>query len=135
MDRLPDWKPRLIAHVVKSASRPLEPGVHDCAMFAADAVLALTGEDHVGEFRGRYRTLRGGLRMLRRSGYADHVALAAGILPERPHAMARPGDLAVVIEQDQRILAVVQGEHLYAVTPEGLGLQPLSHASVILGVG
>ncbi len=135
MHRLPDWKPRLTAYVVKAASTPFQYGVHDCALFAAGAVVAQCGLDHADHFRGQYRNLRAGLRLLKRSGYADHVALASAILPDRHPALMRPGDLAVIEDDGRLILGVVQGECIYAVTPAGIGRLSIDRASRILGVG
>ena len=135
MQRLPDWRARLTAYIVKCTSMPFEPGVHDGALFAAGAVEAQCDEDHAAEFRRRYRSIRGGLRLVKWAGYADHVAIAAAILPDRPRALARPGDIAVLTTGAETILGVVQGEMIYVLTPTGLGLQPITAAERILGVG
>lgn len=135
MRRYPDWQERLTAYLASVAHRPLEPGVHDCALFAANAVLAMTGTDLAAAWRGRYRTLRGGQRVLRAAGYADHIALAASHFAEMPAAYARPGDLAVVDGPHGPALTVVQGRGVYVLTPSGLGTLSLLTAKRAFKVG
>lgn len=126
--RHPDWQARLVAYLHASAREPFKPGRHDCALFAAGAVLAMTGQDMAAGWRGRYTTLSGGLRVLRKAGHADHVALAASMFPEVPVAMAQPGDLAAVPTPDGLALGVVQGEAVYVIGPGGLALVSLMTA-------
>lgn len=127
--RLPDWQARLVIYLHAARLRPFAYGRHDCCLFAADAVDAMTGVDIAAAWRGRYTTLRGGLRVLRRTGLADHVALAAALFPETPPLMAEPGDLAVVPTNAGPALGVVQGEAIYVLGPQGLGLVSLLSAT------
>jgi len=129
LTRLPDWQARLQAWLIEVGGKSFEPGRHDCALFAAGAVAAMTGEDPAAVFRGRYRTLRGGLRVLRRAGWRDHVAFAAAHLDEINPLMARPGDLAVVPADGGDALGVVQGEWVYVLGLQGMGMVPLTSAT------
>lgn len=135
LTRLPDWKPRLTAWLARAARRPFAEGEHDCALFFAGAVEAMTGTDPAAVWRGRYPSTAAGLRMLRREGFADHVALAAARLPEVPAAYARTGDGAVVPTPDGPALGLVQGEMIYVLGPTGLRLVPRSLASHAFRVG
>ncbi len=128
MPRLPDWQPRLVRWLELSARRPFEPGRHDCALFLAGAVEAMTGVDPAAPFRGRYTTLRGGLRILRKAGFADHIALAAHHLREIAPRAARPGDGLVVTTPGGLALGLCQGEAVYVLGPERLALMPAGHA-------
>lgn len=135
VSRLPDWRPRLVAFLTAAQRAPFRPGQHDCALFAAGAVAAMTGQDYAAPYRGRYTTIRGGIRVLRADGFADHIALAAHHLPERPVAFARAGDLAVVPTEDGPALGVVQGAGIYVLSPAGgLSLVPLTAATRAFGV-
>lgn len=127
--RRPDWKPRLIAWLAEVARTPFAFGHHDCALFAAGAVQVMTGRDPAARFRGRYRTLKGGLRVLRAAGFDDHIALAASELAEVHVSRAAPGDLAVVPTTEGDALGLVQGEVVYVLMPGGLGMTPMSQAS------
>lgn len=120
--RHPDWQARLVAYLHEARLRPFAFGQHDCSLFAADCVAAMTGADMAAEWRGRYATMRGGLRLLRRAGFDDHIALAAHHFPEISKMLAQPGDLAVVPTEDGPALGVVQGEAIYVLGPTGLGL-------------
>lgn len=119
LQRRPDWILRLMAWLESCHATPFAYGRHDCALFAAGAVEAMTGHDFAAPFRGRYATLAGGLRVLRRAGFADHVELAAHHLPAVHPAYARQGDLLVFAGEAGRVLAVMQGQGAYVLTETG----------------
>lgn len=129
MMRQPDWHARLVEYLHGARVRPFQFGQHDCSLFAADCVAAMTGNDMAADWRGRYSTMRGGLRVLRKAGFDDHIALAASRFPEVAPLMAQPGDLAVVPTDDGPALGVVQGEAVYVLGPHGLGLVSILSAS------
>jgi hypothetical protein len=114
IEKHPDWIARLHRYVASVYRTPFEPGIHDCALFAATCVMIQdkAGTDFAAEFRGRYNTLEDGLSLLQAAGYADHVALAADKLAEIAPADARIGDIAVVELGDAAALTVVGGTHL-----------------------
>ena len=64
--RKEDWPERLMALIAERRSRPFAWGEQDCALFACDAVAAMTGADPAAWFRGRYRTRRGAYALLKR---------------------------------------------------------------------
>ena len=133
--RHPDWQARLTAWLAEAARTPFRDGVHDCALFAAGGVAAMTGTDPAARFRGRYTTLRGGLRVLRHEGLAgNHIDLTARLFEAIPPAFARPGDLAAVTGDDGPALGIVQGEMIYVLRRDGLGLVPLLSASTAFRV-
>jgi len=120
-----DWEPRLVAWLASVRARPFAPGAHDCGLFTAGALEAMTGVDHGAAWRGRYKTLKGARRLLKKAGYADHVAYVAGLFDEVPPAFAQAGDIAVIDGDDGPALGIVQGEGVYVLTPAcGLGLVP-----------
>ena len=100
--------------------------------------MAMTDVDVAAPFRGRYTTLKGGLRILRQAGFEDHVALAAHFYDEVHAAFVSPGDLAVIDTPEGAALGVVQGEGAYVLGrgPERdrLGLMPVSAARMFLSV-
>lgn len=129
LQRYPDWRARLTCYLIDAAPLPFEDGVHDCALFLAGGILAMTGTDYAAPYRGRYTTLRGGMRILRKDGFRDHVALVEATLPRRAVAFAREGDGACVQTEDGPALGIVQGAQIYVLSPRGLGLVPLTAAS------
>jgi hypothetical protein len=135
MKRLPDWKPRLIAYLAAKAPLMIEPGVHDCALFPAGAVEAMTGVDLAAEWRGRYTSFEEGFNALKAAGYRDHIDLVARHFEEIAPAFAAAGDLAVVDGPLGPSLGVVQGEGVYVLTTTRMGLLPLTHAFRAFRVG
>lgn len=127
MTRFDDWRSRLTDYLIGQLRAPFDYGRNDCALFTAGAVLAMTGTDLARGWRG-YRTLAEGRRRLKARGFDDHVALAASALPEIATAFAAEGDVAVVVEDGEPALGIVQGEGIYILTPAGLGLVPLLRA-------
>lgn len=127
--RLPDWKSRLTAWLAEIVRRPFAPGTHDCALFAAGAVQAMTGRDPAAPYRGRYQTLRGGKRILRQAGFADHIDLVVCTFAEVHTSRAAPGDLAVVPTPEGDALGLVQGEAVYVLSPRGIGMLPMTAAT------
>lgn len=89
----------------------------------------MTGEDFGADYRGRYRTLAGGYRLLKKRGFANHADLAASIFEEVHPSHALVGDLAAVDGDGGVALGVVQGEVVLVLTPEGrIGPVPLLSA-------
>ena len=122
--RTPTWQADLKAYIKAHQHSEFSYGKHDCALFAAGAVKAVTGKDLADGLRG-YKTLAGGLRRVREKGFDSHVDVFAASLIEIPPLMARVGDIAVM-EGDA--LGVVQGRSIYVATPKGVGLVPLTGA-------
>lgn len=126
LTRLPNWQPRLRAFLRDATTRALEPGKHDCCLFGAGAIEALTGVDLALGWRGHYTTFAGGQRMLLRAGYADHIDLIARHLEEGHLSEALPGDIAIVPTEDGDAVGVVQGTAVYVLMPTGsLGFAPM----------
>ena len=123
-----DWKVRLAQYLGDIARAPFEPGVNDCALFAAGAVAAMTGLDLAADWRGKYATLEAGLALLKTAGHADHTALAALHFEEINPVFGAPGDIAVVEGPQGETLGIFQGAGIYVLTTERLGVLPMSFA-------
>ena len=54
IQRVADWPMRLAAHLDAARAAPFAWGRHDCALFAAHGVRAMTGADLGAWFAGRY---------------------------------------------------------------------------------
>ncbi len=134
--RLEDWSPRLLAWLGEVRHRPFAAGRLDCGLFGAGAVLAQTGVDLAADWRGGYGTIRDGLRLLRRAGYADQIDVAARHLPEIDPATAQFGDLAALETPEGLALTVVQGATaVYAAGPDGMRIMPKGGATRAFRVG
>lgn len=134
MTRLPDWRARLQTYLETVSRTPFKPGHNDCALFLAGGVEAVSGTDYAAPYRGRYTTLRGGLRVIRRAGFEDHVALARHHLTPKPISFAHVGDGAVVETPEGPALGIVQGSSVMVLREAGLGHVPLTAASAALEV-
>jgi hypothetical protein len=123
--RRPDWQPCLFAYLADVTRRPLAPGRHDCALFAAGAVEAMTGVDPAAAWRGRYTSFNAGLKALKKAGFRDHIALVASHFPEVAPAFAQVGDLGVIrLLGELPALGIFTGEHLAVLRDSGLGFVP-----------
>jgi len=129
MKRLRDWRTRL--HEVVEARRrapfSFQEG-RDCALFVADCVHAMTGEDPAAQFRGRYTTDIGAMRVIRNAGFADLGDLVSSQLEEIAPARARVGDVAAVPVESPFgwVLGMVIGEQVIAQDIDGLATFPRS---------
>jgi len=94
------------------------PGAHDCGMYVAGWVNALTGVDHGQQWRGQYRSMKGLDRLMAKSGFGSHVDYVSSLFPEVSPAMAQTGDLAVV---EARALGIVASDRVFVLRPDGLG--------------
>lgn len=133
MTRFDDWQTRLTVFLSRQRGERT-----DCALFVADAVQAMTGFDHAAGLRGKYRSHRGGVRVLRKQGFRDHVAFVESILPEIHPSLAQPGDVVVVPVEGEKLaaLGIVQGAAgCYVLNAHGsIGIVPLSQVTRAFGV-
>jgi len=119
--RIPTWRTALHETVEAHRRVPFAWGQHDCALFAADCIKAMTGLDLATGFRGSYHSASGAQRALKRAGYSDLVSLAANFFEETTAMMAGAGDIAAFETPDGWALGVVVGERVTVLGPDGLG--------------
>ena len=127
----PTWKADLRSFLAAQADAPFAwagEGGHDCGSFAGGAIEAMTGENPHAKVAGKYKTMKGALRALKRLGHEDHIAYAASVLNEIDPLYAQFGDVAVVQGDDGPALGVVVGAHIEVRTPAGRGVVPLTDA-------
>jgi len=93
--RAGDWEAALGAFLAACEGRPYAWGEHDCALFAAGAVQAMTGADPAAAFRGRYRSKRGAAKALRELGAGTLEATIDGLFETITPAFAQRGDLVL----------------------------------------
>lgn len=123
--RLPDWRPRLQAWLTEVRDRPFAYGEHDCALFAAGAVAAMTGVDLAAEYRGRYGSLKEGFNLAR----GGHLALLRQHLEPIAPALAQVGDIALIGEVGFPALGVFEGGQVLVLRERGgLGTIPRAAA-------
>lgn len=128
MTAQPNWHQRLDALVGASLRRPFVWGEHDCCLFAADAVLAITGTDPATGLRGTYRTEAQAQALLQQLGGLQAIGARAGqaVAP----LMAQAGDVGLVNDGQRDLLAVCTGPHWLAPCRRGLAVLPFNTASM-----
>ena len=104
-------------------------GTNDCALFAADAVEAITGVDIAEDFRGKYNTEQEAFDLIESLVGGSTVADAASYCATKHDLveyeyplMAKRGDLVVVEDAGRLIAGVIHlsGRHVVVVGEGGL---------------
>jgi hypothetical protein len=134
VQRVPDWEAVLSSLVSQRLREPFCWGRHDCSLWAADAVLAITGRDFAEGLRGVYHDARSAQRILVAAGGLSQIVTAALGEPIPP-LFARPGDIGLVEVKQTQVLAVCNGSHWLAVAPDGLGVVDINKAIQAWKVG
>lgn len=134
MQRLKGWEQRLYAVTVEAMGKPHAWGSHDCVTFAADTVLAMTGEDLMEGLRGTYDGPVRAAAVLRGLGVESVGDLAALYLPEIAPGMARRGDV-ILSAQPHEFLAVCVGRTAVGPSVAGMIHVPMAQAVRAFRVG
>ena len=126
--RVPDWPDRLAAYIERVRREPFCWGRHDCALFVAGVVHAMTGRDIAAAWRGPYGSALSAARMIRRITGA--YPLADGINAytqaqgwrERQPTTAQRGDVVLLraSAKNRQALGVCVGATACAPGPIGL---------------
>ena len=95
MTRLPDWRLRFDALITERLRVSFAWGSNDCVLFAADNVLALTGEDLALGLRTHNNALGAARALRRHGGLAALVERALG--PSCHATAATQGDVVMVV--------------------------------------
>lgn len=93
MTRRSTWEADLAAYIAEVRTRPYVYGEHDCGLFVAGAVLAMTGEDPGAPFRGQYTNEIGCAKALKKFGAGDLESTLDSLFEPCPPGFARRGDL------------------------------------------
>lgn len=133
--RLPDWPERLADYLASMRGVVFEWGANDCAVFAAGAVLAITGHYVLPATWCDRDEAMNLLRDLRGLVPAVDAALPRLATP----ALAQRGDVVLVEATDRgprrRWLAVCDGAQAWAPGSNGLVAVPMAWAVHAWGVG
>jgi hypothetical protein len=114
--RISAWEEALADYIAIKRHEPFEYGVNDCCLFAAGAVIAVTGEDPMPEFRGKYDSLKGSLKVIKEIGAGTLEATMDSKFLEIEIGHAQRGDLAFFDDS----VGVVMGNFAYFVSDDGL---------------
>lgn len=134
MTRLKNWASRFDALVESVRAAPFVWGSHDCCMWAAASVVALTGCDPAASLRGTYSSELGAARALARVGGLAGAGALCGVCIDSKRAIV--GDVARVTWPDGvESLGVCSGAAWLCVGDFGLVMFPLTAALSAWGVG
>lgn len=123
----PGWEAALADTLEAAKRKAFVWGEHDCCLFAADAVVAMSGWDPAEEFRGRYTSKVGAARVMKRAGAGG----VEGIIERGARQRGRPevsaeytqrGDIVIVDTEDGPAAGVCAGA-LTAIVRDGVGLE------------
>jgi hypothetical protein len=139
MKRHDFWRERLSDVMDRQRQDPFVWGKHDCAIgFAAAIVEAIMGEDPAREYRGKYASPRGALKLMKEAGAETLGDFVAMKLPEHENiAKARVGDIGVVAADGPitEALCMVDVTGLVVMTDAGHGHRPRSDLKRAFKVG
>lgn len=127
--RMPDWPERLDAVLSAARHRPFRWGVHDCALFTADAVEAMTGIDPAAAWRGRYGSARSAIALRWRTGLFSWSQLFAEAaerwhLPRIAPLHAHRGDVVCLDLPTGRPAGICIGARIASPAKDGLVFLP-----------
>jgi hypothetical protein len=136
MKRFDTWPERLAAFIEARRMMPFCWGKNDCALFACDAALEMTGVDLAADFRGKYHDAVGARLIMRQfikaqwpkdcaaevagADYLECVSQTVGWhfeLPDISTRFARRGDIALFKNANRLMLGVVDLSGCFIVGP------------------
>lgn len=124
--RKSDWEDRLNAYIAKVRDKPHAYGVHDCMIFSANAVQALTGRDLAKGHRRKYKDKIGAARHLKSLGFDSPEAMIDSLLDEKPVGFAQRGD--IILTDDGIPGVVFDGDTALVIADDNLGLVRIPRA-------
>lgn len=95
MKRFPDWEVRLCSYLEPLRDQAFKWGELDCAIFAAGAVQAMTGEDPMRGLRG-YQSEAAAENILKTKAGGTLIRFMDGKFERVPVGFAHRGDLVMV---------------------------------------
>lgn len=123
------WEQALHRTCVKAMRKAYRWGEQDCALFAADCVLAMTGKDFAKDYRGKYDSEESANEMLA-SLKCESIGDLPGIhLIEITPSLAQRGDIVLMPGELGEFLAVCDGRTAVGPVPRGLQHNPMSIAT------
>lgn len=127
--RLPDWPTRMEAFMAQRHSAPFAWGSNDCAIFAADCVQAITGQDPAPAGLRKHRTAKQAYRAIARYGGMQTIASAA-LGPHIAPLLAGVGDVVLVPVGKRTAFGICNGATALVPSAGGLVALPMDTARI-----
>lgn len=128
------WQSRLDELVRSRRNAPFVWGENDCALFAADCVIAVCDIDPAAILRGTYADQSSAAELVTAMGGLHGIA-SGSLGDECDVVMARPGDIGLVAHSEGETLCVCLGSFWMAPGPSGLVRFRSEHVSHAWRVG
>lgn len=119
MNRSHDWQIRLERFAWDRARMPFAWGTNDCAIFASDCVLAITGTDPAPRDLRGHRTAKEAYRAIATHGGLENIATEA-LGPSVMPSLASVGDVVLLEMAGRPAFAICNGST--ALMPSRVGL-------------
>jgi hypothetical protein len=139
--RVAHWATRAYhTFLLERAHTPFAWGTNDCASFAADGILAMTGVDIAADFRGKYTDESSALEAIKTIAGGTTIADAAAYCAAKHNLaewkyplLAKRGDLVVFTAGGrlQAGLMHLTGRHVVAPGDKGLNLMEVGFVAAI----
>lgn len=137
LQRKPNWPTLLNLFLFSRRESPFIWGQNDCALFACDAILALTGVDTAAPFRGRYHTEIGAAKAMRRFAggglreVTDRITALWNMSCRPSLLLAQRGDLVLLHSAIGEGLGIVTLDPRYvaAFGPAGYNRVPIHNCT------
>jgi len=127
--RSQNWPVWLAAYLESRRNQDFKWGYHDCCIFAADWVRKSTGYDPAKDFRRKYRSEAGALKILKKKNGVR--GLADNVFPRVKLAFAKRGDLVAFRDPALKgpawactALGILDGRHALFAGPESMRVIP-----------
>jgi hypothetical protein len=133
MARLHDWQMRFAEFARGRRNEPFAWGSNDCCLFAADAVIAITGEDPAKDLRGYSTALQAARIVKAHGGMAQMATTLLG--PQISPLMANVGDVVLVDIEGRDALGVCNGTSVIGPGPDGMTSCGMGFAKAAWRVG
>lgn len=131
--RLHDWQMRFAEFARARQGESFAWGCNDCFLFAADCVLAITGDDPAADLRGKYASALQAARILRaRGGMASLGAVFGAPIPA---AMAAVGDVVLVEIAGREAFGICNGTSVIGPGPCGMASCGMGPAKAAWRIG
>ncbi len=125
--RKENWVDELDALIESRRKMPHKWGSNDCCLFAADAVLAVTGEDKAAALRGTYSTQEEAQAIIAK--YGDMTAFVSSFLGQTYGPLCgRQGDIVLFKVKDAEAVGVCTGTHFVCPGDSELIVHQMSKA-------
>lgn len=129
MSRKENWPQLLNQYLGEIRSKEFEWGVFDCCIMCAGAIEAITGEDLMSEFRGKYDSEETSDEALAEIGKGDLYQTLVDKLGEPVDgAHGQRGDVAY--HEPTGICGIVYGKKAMFIGDEGFVVLPMIHSGI-----